>query len=914
MLFVFRFLKMAESAPAMIDPDLHMCMCCSTTILGLDKYVKHKQYECPALHKQYLKPSNTCSPQDAPSSTTTAAVIYPKPGTTTPGLLLAQYAKSEVSPSEDVSLHLRDYALFSDDSVVSDDELTASDLENFLRSLELRSSKSRLVNMQPKIEGIHEGDFINGFDQLADKDASSTITAVQDYLKGRFDLNEGSLYEEDQSKSLQMACLLTNLEFDSDNSSDELIGSDGLLDFTEDDDESLPVESLPEKTKQSQSNSSTIHTHGGNTSECSAKNGKKEVEELKNNKQLGRGTVESKGWNIPASGSKVKKSTAGAGIGKCIPGKWRPGEKPNLVARRHSSRGKWQSPEGDEVDDDKTDIDCDKSDDETNDLITDIDNQSNTQHQPVTEHHETVAINDISVDNNDVTEQLKELHSCEICKRTFLRENSYRRHLDTPYHRKRSGNSVTTSAVEISSSAEPPVREDRTCESNQTVETEEGRVFSCLLCTKDFYSKYSLARHMVSQFHIRRLSYNTKHNIAVPGMPLGESVRLLILRLRPFQCRICESFLQTSTQLSTHLNSAAHCAAVRDIVGPFLCVRCSFTCQSNVDMVQHVASESHLEVVRASVRPCVLKEQRVRVKCGECDKNLRSAGHLVVHMKSEHSKKTKLKCNSLKTTRRSTKRRSTNEQSMGGPSVGEGLSVGGRSVGRRASKSLHSISQPRVKKYSSAPVEVSPLRRTRIKSSVLALSHSSLDPTIAVKKEPDTMTVEDDLIERVIGASEHGDAILRLEADVIKDELEAKDDILRDIITELEEDECPSGSNDGDDEEYVVKQYPRKKKQTCTPEREPRDGPYVEHKCKRCKMSFKSAKLLLLHRKTAEHIASRRTIVKRADLMKTEDDGNYSCPYCSYMGESFIDICKHKIITHLKESTQVSCCTYYRPI
>lgn len=416
-------------------------------------------------------------------------------------------------------------------------------------------------------------------------------------------------YSFDHSKALRIACMFNNLELESD--SDDFMPSDAedLLNFSDMDDE--------------QNGFNHSHGDGKVIRERNVLGGKLESYKHSDVYSRSQGKVlrPRKEHSLQEKSSSKNETRSG----KQIATKWRPGERPAVLPRYHphTSRGKWQGPEGEDVEEEEQDEQDEETDvEERMEKCREEEEKKSSRSKQLTEFHcqkkekircQTAKNGKTKETCKKLGKKVKEKPMCKSCNKTFASQQSLEHHLKTVLHRKRS----QLQALRSESEQNQPVR----------VQME------CPLCDKVFHSKYSFARHLLTPMHARRAQYNERHKlIASTGLEAG--VQLLMQRLQPFQCRICSFHTSEAEELMTHLKTSEHSERAITLCGPFICVRCQYASENNDDMIVHVSSAEHVNVVKASFQPCVLKEKRCKITCPDCDMVINSTSQLANHQKT----------------------------------------------------------------------------------------------------------------------------------------------------------------------------------------------------------------------------------------------------------------------------------------
>lgn len=667
--------------------DMHICLGCKQTILGLDAYVQHKRYDCSSLKSKEVPTNDQAEQKNSSSphfnsdfssaiasnissddfkelvgvsyshlSSLLEAVTGSVSTGQAPGTDANQTSapvpcttQSSVDLTESIVLYTTENCSFFDSLQLksrvcggkSQTDEKYRNLEN-LNSLECPTNKiienelpflqqskqlEQLCSLTSPVLKI-ESDLFESADcnnvltsgerKINERDSTGLCEAKSDgetlTLCWKNDLRKenGSRSDNfayDHSKALQIACMFNNLEFESD--SDDFMSPDAndLLNFSdmEDDPSTFNHSNCEDKSKERNSATGKLESykHSGKLDAYVKSQGKLFCLRKENS------TAEQK---------PLKCHTRG----KQIATKWRPGERPDVLARHHphTSRGKWQGAE-----------ECEEEEQEEPEEGTDVEDANHdirgkdVREQKIAEQEDSLSENKqeeiCKTENCETDENMTRSRQrqgarrvkseCKICNKVFSTKAGFEYHMKSNLHRKR---------IEKELSFTRDLDKERPC-----VKLE------CTLCDKIFLSKFSFARHLLTPFHSRRAKYNEKHKV-ICSKGLEAGIQLLMQRLQRFQCRICDFYTDEEMLLVTHLKSSEHSEHVSTMTGPFICVRCQHICHSNDDMIFHVNSAEHAEIIKSSSQPCVLKEKRCKIACPKCDAVIHSAVQLVSHRKT----------------------------------------------------------------------------------------------------------------------------------------------------------------------------------------------------------------------------------------------------------------------------------------
>ena len=196
---------------------------------------------------------------------------------------------------------------------------------------------------------------------------------------------------------------------------------------------------------------------------------------------------------------------------------------------------------------------------------------------------------------------------CEPCNRLFRNGLALHSHMRSAQHK---AMSAGLPIVEQYEKSDRPFRAE------------------CSGCQRLFNNKYNYARHLVSALHLKRSKSTLLH--------LDPAFQRLLLPLKLFQCRICQFYCNTQSDLLEHISTEEHNGKLDNLIGPMTCIRCKYISRSPRDLYKHFTSKEHDKTVAESDRPCVLKEVRHNLPCVHCGKTFHSATKLKQHCTVQH--------------------------------------------------------------------------------------------------------------------------------------------------------------------------------------------------------------------------------------------------------------------------------------
>jgi len=193
-------------------------------------------------------------------------------------------------------------------------------------------------------------------------------------------------------------------------------------------------------------------------------------------------------------------------------------------------------------------------------------------------------------------------------------------------------------------------------QANAHVGVSSSSGFQCSTCNIEYRSKYSYARHLLTQLHKRRAkgfcrtSLTSESVISLSAISDGH-LETLLLRNKPFQCRVCQIFVDKKDELLQHVASEEHLRATRQI--SIRCVRCRYVAHQPADILTHLNTVDHGDTLRG----CTLRKHghRKSVKslnisqacialCEECPATFKSKSSLAIHRRRRHSHEKPFSC------------------------------------------------------------------------------------------------------------------------------------------------------------------------------------------------------------------------------------------------------------------------------
>jgi len=167
---------------------------------------------------------------------------------------------------------------------------------------------------------------------------------------------------------------------------------------------------------------------------------------------------------------------------------------------------------------------------------------------------------------------------------------------------------------------------------NNCVDDTPSQLLVCTVCDKKFYSKYVLARHLLSSYHINRAKGNTN------TLKVLQQYHKYIVKLSPFQCAICPFYFNREEDLKDHLSNEEHVKQIKNVTGQLLCTLCKFTSFNNEDILKHLDThQTHQVSAKKHRKPCIIKERHYKAECKYCGKVMHSRMHMKRHVNFKHA-------------------------------------------------------------------------------------------------------------------------------------------------------------------------------------------------------------------------------------------------------------------------------------
>ncbi|XP_061162362.1 zinc finger protein 26-like [Saccostrea echinata] len=155
----------------------------------------------------------------------------------------------------------------------------------------------------------------------------------------------------------------------------------------------------------------------------------------------------------------------------------------------------------------------------------------------------------------------------------------------------------------------------------------------CKICGQKFANLYVLTRHLLSKKHKNRTK-GEKDTIRIL-----DQYHKFIVRLSPFQCGLCQYYFNQENDLIAHLKEDVHRNQCKKLPGELMCTLCQYSSHSNEDLIYHMINNiSHREAALKGRKLCIIKEKWFMAACKFCKKKMHSRVHMKRHVRSKHRK------------------------------------------------------------------------------------------------------------------------------------------------------------------------------------------------------------------------------------------------------------------------------------
>lgn len=155
----------------------------------------------------------------------------------------------------------------------------------------------------------------------------------------------------------------------------------------------------------------------------------------------------------------------------------------------------------------------------------------------------------------------------------------------------------------------------------------------CKVCEQKFANLYVLTRHLLSRKH-KNKTKGEKDTIRIL-----DQYHKFIVRLSPFQCGLCQYYFNQENDLIGHLREEVHINQCKKLPGELICTLCQFSSHSNEDLFDHMTNNlSHREAALKGRKLCIIKEKWFMAECKFCKKKMHSRVHMKRHVRSKHRK------------------------------------------------------------------------------------------------------------------------------------------------------------------------------------------------------------------------------------------------------------------------------------
>ncbi|XP_071091603.1 zinc finger protein 62 homolog [Haliotis cracherodii] len=220
-------------------------------------------------------------------------------------------------------------------------------------------------------------------------------------------------------------------------------------------------------------------------------------------------------------------------------------------------------------------------------------------------------------------------YECKVCDMTFNNRFLYSNHFGSKTHK----DTVTAKDSEKSKKMDEEQQEKTgksKSESDGQGVSPKKQVHVCTVCDKKFHRRYEIAKHLVTNFHRNRAM---KHPEAVNML---QKYHQLVLRLSPYQCKLCCFFFNRECDFFNHVDSAEHVSSCSKAVGQLVCVVCKFMANDCKSLNDHVKGMEHRVEMKKCPNLCIIKEYICEIKCKYCGVVMNNRKRMSRHIAYRH--------------------------------------------------------------------------------------------------------------------------------------------------------------------------------------------------------------------------------------------------------------------------------------
>ncbi|RZF42575.1 hypothetical protein LSTR_LSTR001370 [Laodelphax striatellus] len=240
---------------------------------------------------------------------------------------------------------------------------------------------------------------------------------------------------------------------------------------------------------------------------------------------------------------------------------------------------------------------------------------------------------------------------CGVCNRRLSSRGLYERHLMSPLHTRRTRHERQLDEDYLQHRAAPgggvtsrrPRRLSRKLQETlaarmavrgvkKTVKRDgkkpRNKTIQCEVCDLQV-ARHQIGKHLVSRFHLRRAATEPE-----AARRMTQSHAIPVARQAPFRCAICCFYCNTLDSMMFHWTSKMHRDRDAEVPGRYWCAVCKHFSDTSAGMEVHLRSDQHKEVVSVINKSFPIEIQKlVPLKCdvAGCERIFRYNSQLRLH-------------------------------------------------------------------------------------------------------------------------------------------------------------------------------------------------------------------------------------------------------------------------------------------
>ncbi|XP_075220344.1 uncharacterized protein LOC142323896 [Lycorma delicatula] len=229
---------------------------------------------------------------------------------------------------------------------------------------------------------------------------------------------------------------------------------------------------------------------------------------------------------------------------------------------------------------------------------------------------------------------------CGVCNRRLSSRGIYERHLKSHLHAKRTRQERQLDEDLLTVPSRPSRLIKRRQESSSininkisSTKSESKRVRKsvvCQVCGARVW-RHQMGKHLVSRFHCRRAEGHPSAGALIL------SYATAMARQAPFHCSLCRFYCNSMQYLIQHWDSKLHIVNDLKVTGRYWCSFCRYDCKLSSEMKCHLLSSTHQEVIAVINKSVPIVIQKLMLlKCPqpECDQVYRFNSQLRHHSRT----------------------------------------------------------------------------------------------------------------------------------------------------------------------------------------------------------------------------------------------------------------------------------------